>query len=84
MLTKSLIHYLSFFTDISDPFFENMRFTKLKNNYGDLVDDVEDLVMHGSQVSLANVSSIKLKSINDYNTRSGVSKIDSHTTCFSR
>ena len=57
-----------------------MRFTKFKNNYGDLVDDVEDLVMHGSQVSLADVSSIKLKRTTDYNTCSGVSKIYNHTT----
>ena len=53
-----------------------MRFTKFKNNSGDLVDDVVDLVMHGSQVSLANISSINVMSTNDYNTRSGVSKID--------
>ena len=56
-----------------------MRFTKFRNNYGDLFDIVKDLVMYGSQASLANVSSIKLVSINDYNTSSGVSKIDNHT-----
>ena len=55
-----------------------MRFTKFKNKYDDLVDDIVDLVIHGSKVSLANVSSIKLTSANDYNTRSGVSKIDNH------
>ena len=69
-MTKSLIHYVILFTDIPNPFFENMRFAKFKNKYGDLVDDVEDL--DGSQVSLANVSSIKLKSTNSYNTYSGV------------
>ena len=69
----------SFFTDIPDPFSQSMRFTKFKNNHDDLVDDVEYLVMHKSQVCLANISSIKLKSTNDYNTCAGVSKIDSHT-----
>ena len=44
-----------------------MRFTKFKNNYSDLADDVEDLVMHRSQVNLANVYSIILKSTLDYN-----------------
>ena len=35
--------------------------------------------MHGSQVSLAHVSSVKLMSRNDFNTNSGVIKIDNHT-----
>ena len=78
-MSKSCIHYLTLFTGIPDPFFEIMRFNKFKNKYGDLVDDIEDLVMHGSQVSLANVSSVKLMSTNDFNTHSVVRKIDNHT-----
>ena len=56
-----------------------MRLNKYKNKYGDLVDDVEDLVIHGYQVSLANVSSVNLISRNDLNRHSGVNKIDNHT-----
>ena len=73
------MYYLILFTGIPDPFFESMKFNKFKNKYGDLVDDVEDLVMHGSQVSLAHVSSVKLISRNNFNTNSGVIKIDNHT-----
>ena len=59
-----------------------MRFIKFKDSYGDLVHGVEDLFMHGSQVSLDNISSINLKNTNYYNTRSGVSNIDKHTTYY--
>ena len=56
-----------------------MKVNKFKNTYGDLVDDIKDLVMHGSQVSLTHVSSVKLIRINDVNANSGVIKIDNHT-----
>ena len=37
-----------------------MGFKKHKHTYGDLVDDVDDLVMYGSQVSWAISSTIRL------------------------
>ena len=63
----------------TDPFFENMKFIKFKNKYGDLVDDVEYLGMYGSQVCLAHVSSVKLIIRNDFNTNSEIIKLDNHT-----
>ena len=44
-----------------------------------MVNDVEDFVMHRSQVSCDLVSSVKLISRNNFNTHSGVCKIDNHT-----
>ena len=61
-----------------------MKLNKSKNNFGDLVDDVEDLVMHGSQVNVSRVSSVKLMSRNDFNTKSGIIKIDNHTNIMSK
>ena len=52
-----------------------MRFNKFKNKYGDLVDDVEYLVMHGCQVSLANISSVKLMCRNDLTHTLGLAKL---------
>ena len=37
-----------------------MELKKHKNNYGNLVDDVDDLVMYGSQVGWAMPSSMRL------------------------
>ena len=74
------MYYLIIFTGIPDPFFESTKFNKFKNKYGDLVHDVEDLVMNGSQFSLAHVSSVMLMSRNYLNALSGVIKIDNHTT----
>ena len=48
------------FTDIPDPFYNSMRFNKYQNVYGDLVDEVDNLVIYGSQVSLEMTSSIFL------------------------
>lgn len=49
--------------EISDLFFEITGFNKYKNKYGDLVDEVDDLVMYGSKVSWAMASSIRLVTI---------------------
>ena len=44
-----------------------------------MIDDVEDVVMHGSQVSSSLVSSIKLYSINELNIHCEVYNIDNYT-----
>ena len=51
---------LFIFLEISDLFYERMEFKKYKNNYGYLVDDLDDLVMYGSQVSWEISSTIRL------------------------
>ena len=43
-----------------DSFYERMGFKKYKNSYGDLVDEVDDLVMYGFQVSWVMSSTIRL------------------------
>ena len=70
---------VSVFIDIPDPFYERMGLKKHNNNYGDLVDDVDDLVMHGSQVNSTMASSIHLVAIPNLSMPCGVYSIEHNT-----
>ena len=56
-----------------------MQFSKYKNHVGDLVDDKDDFVMYGSQVSTVNSSSILLASTSKFNSLCVVYIIDNNT-----
>ena len=47
-------------TGIPDTFYNRIGFNTYKNCYGDLVDEVDELVMYGSQIIWAMSSSIHL------------------------
>ena len=70
---------VSIFTDIPDPFYERMEFSKYKNGYGDLVDDVDDLVTYGSRFSSVMASSICLVTIPRLQTPCIVNSITNNT-----
>ena len=63
---------VSIFIEIPDSFYDRMGLTKYKNKYGDLVDDVDKLVMYGSQVSSVMASYICLVTIPKLSTPCGV------------
>ena len=46
-MSHTFYSMVSIFTDIPDPFYENMRFSKYKNKYGDLVADIDDVGTYG-------------------------------------
>ena len=57
-MSFTFYYMVSIFIEIPDPFYGRMGFRKHKNHYGDFVDDVEEFVMYGSQVSSAMASFI--------------------------
>ena len=70
---------VSIFTDIPDPFDERKGLKKDKDQFGDLIDDVDDLVMYGSQKSSAMAISICLVTIPKLSTSCGVYSIEKST-----
>ena len=56
-LTLAILFYL-FIIEIHDTLYERMGLKKHKNNYGDLFDEEDDLVMYGSQVIWSMSSTI--------------------------
>ena len=56
-----------------------MGFSKCKNKYGDLVDDVDDLFMYGPQVSSVVASSIRLVTIPKLSTPYVLYSIENNT-----
>ena len=71
---------VSIVTDIPDPIYDRMGLGKYKNCYGNLISEVDELVMYGSQVSWAMASSICLVTIPILSTPCGVYSIENNTT----